>query len=166
MTNNSLKNHLDPEQTNQTLPPKQETQSQKSQPTQTKEIKKESPKEEQSLNQSFWIILFFVAGLKDLLEFIFGLIPVIGSILIWIVSFLLGGLIILFLFLGGNYKKLKQTQIFLTALGQLGDLVPVLNILPLSLLTIFIIYQVNKNKKFSVVLEKIAKSPKISPKII
>lgn len=132
--------------------PKQETP-----PIKETEAKEESVKEEPS-NQSFWIILFFVAGVKDLLEFIFGLIPVIGPFLVWVITFFLGGLIILLLFISGNYKKLKQTQVFLTLFGQLGDLVPFLNILPLSLITIFIIYQASKSKELSMLLEKMPKT--------
>jgi hypothetical protein len=138
------------------IPPKKEEQ-----PSQ-KEQKQE--KEKKTTNQSFWFILFFIAGAKDLLEFIFGLIPVIGSLLVWVVSFFLGGLIIVLIFISGNYKKLKQTQTFLVLIGQFGDLIPVLNILPLSLLTITILYLANKSKKLSSALEKISKT-KIIPQI-
>jgi len=139
------------------IPPKKEEQ-----PPQKEQ--KQEKREEKTTNQSFWFILFFIAGAKDLLEFIFGLIPLIGSLLVWIISFLFGGLIIVLIFISGNYKKLKQTQTFLVLIGQFGDLIPVLNILPLSLLTITILYLANKSKKLSSALEKISKT-KIIPQI-
>jgi len=142
------------------IPPKKEEQP----PQKEQKQEKEEKREEKTTNQSFWFILFLIAGAKDLLELIFGLIPLIGSLLVWIISFFLGGLIIVLIFISGNYKKLKQTQTFLVLIGQFGDLIPVLNILPLSLLTVTILYLANKSKKLSSALEKVSKT-KIIPQI-
>jgi len=98
-----------------------------------------------SLNQSFWLILFFLAGAKDLLELTFGLIPFIGPLISWLVSLLVGGLIIAFIFITGNHKKLKQTKTLIATLGQLIDAIPISNILPLSSFTILILY-LTRNK--------------------
>lgn len=133
--------------------PKQETQENQ----EIQEKQKTEKTQEKKISASFWAMMFFLAGIKDLLEFIFGLIPVIGSLLVWIISFLLGGLIIITFFISGNYKKFKQAQIFLTIIGQLGDLVPVLNVLPLSTATIAFMYLASKNKTLSLILEKTSK---------
>jgi len=88
-------------------------------------------------NPSFWLILFFIAGVKEILEFIGGLLPVIGSALILPISLLLGGIILTLLLIGGRLKKTKGIVVLF---GHLADVIPVLNIAPFSLAILFWLY--------------------------
>ncbi len=99
----------------------------------------EEPKKEKQnppINKSIWILLFVLAGIKELLEFVSGL-TVILSIIIWPISLLIGILIIIILFMSG---KLKERKNLTSLLGHLVDMFPVINTIPFSFLSLFILY--------------------------
>ena len=97
-----------------------------------------------SSSAATWILLFVTAGLKDLTEIIFGLIPVIGSILVTVIGIGLSIIIFVLLWTKGLLKGKKFAG---TVISQIADNLPWANILPVTFLTVLALYFLNKKGK-------------------
>jgi len=115
----------------------------------------EPQKEKQNppTNKSVWLLLFVLTGIKELLEFVSGL-TVVLSVIIWPISLLTGILIIIILFMSG---KLKDRKNLTTLLGHLADMFPVINTIPFSFLSLFVLYLLEA-KQNKTVQKKLAPS--------
>lgn len=87
-------------------------------------------------NWGFFITTIIVAGIKDIIEIIAALIPII-DLLSWIFSVPLAIILILLLRQAG---KKESFQFILSCLMQLIDTIPILSLLPLSTISVLVVF--------------------------